>query len=91
MHSDIEILQDFVAYDKSHLDDLYLDLPYTLNLISRNLQEKAKSFYLVYLNRPDNDPIFELIELLDGNNFIVIDDPDHQIVKVVPLYPEGSE
>ena len=91
MRKDIEILENFLAYDKNHLDDLYLDLPYTLNLINQNLHEKVKSFYLVHGNRQGDDPILELIDLLDDNNFIVIDDPDHQIAQVIPLYPEGSE
>lgn len=91
MIKDIEILQDFIAYDKSRLDELYPDLPYTLNKINEDLREKAKSFYVVYRCRSSNNPIFELIELLDGNNFIIIDDPVHQMAKLIPLYPEGSE
>lgn len=91
MHSDIETLQDFVAYDKSHLDDLYPDIPFTFDMINRALYEKAESFFLVYGHKPGNDPILELIELLDGNNFTVIDNSIYQVAKIIPLYPEGSE
>lgn len=91
MHKDIEILENFLAYDKSHLDDLYAAIPYTLNAINQKLYEKAEFFYLVY-GDDFNDPLHELVELLDGNNFTIINSSDrHELVRVIPLYPEGSK
>lgn len=89
MDLDIEFLYNFILYDRKHLEDLYEPLYFALHQIGHRLRNKVPSLIIVYDS--ENSPMYELIELLDGNNFEInygktID--SRCAVEAIPIYPE---
>lgn len=73
MDADIEFLRNFIEYDRyriDELDELTDDISYVMRIIGHLLRNHAAGpFIIVYYD--ENDPRYELIQLLDGNNFEV--------------------
>lgn len=92
MNLDIEFLHDFILYDRKHLEDLYDSLYFPLQQIGNRLRRKFPQLIIVYDS--EDSPMYELIELLDGNNFEInygktVD--NRCAAEAIPLYPETIE
>lgn len=92
MNLDIEFLHDFILYDRKHLEDLYEPLYFALQQIGNRLRRKFPQLIIVYDS--EDSPMYELIELLDGNNFEINYGKtvnNRCAAEVIPLYPETIE
>lgn len=91
MKPDIEFLHDFILYDREHLEDLYEPLYLALQAIGDRLRRKFPSLTIIY--KTEDSPMYELIELLDGNNFEIKYGQTvlgYAAVEAIPLYPETT-
>ena len=95
MDEDIKFLQDFLAYDRyriAELVDSHSILP-SLKRLGQLLREHFKGPFIVpYLG--ENDTMYELIQLLDGNNFEVqygFTYLTFEAAKITPIYTETIE
>lgn len=91
MNPDIEFLHDFILYDREHLEDLYEPLYLALQAIGDRLRRKFPSLTIIY--KTEDSPMYELIELLDGNNFEIKYGQTvfgYAAVEAIPLYPETN-
>lgn len=92
MDEDVALVRDFILYDKDAILTLYSPLFFALRGIGKALRLKQREMWVMY--KSETDPIYELIELLDGNNFIVEYNDEvcgHLAAKIIPLYPETIE
>lgn len=90
---DVALLRDFIHYDKDAILDLYPTLYIAMRGIGKGLRNKQPVMAVMY--NSETDPMYELMELLDGNNFIVEYDyavmGGRPIAKIIPMYPETIE
>lgn len=89
---DVALVRDFILYDKEAIVTLYPSLMFALRGIGKALRNKQREMWALY--KSESDPIYELLELLDGNNFIVEYNQvicDQLAAKLIPLYPETIE
>lgn len=93
MDKDIEFLRDFLDCDRYRIAELIDTLPYAMAKLGYLLrQHTVGPITLVY--RDENDPMYELIQLLDGNNFEVeygCTLMGMEAAKIFPLYMETIE
>ncbi len=92
MDSDIEFLQDFLFYDKWRIRELQFSLYSALQKLGSLLRNKESSITIVY--ESEDTPMYELVELLDGNNFQVnygLSVFGCDAAKLIPNYPETAE
>lgn len=93
MDEDIEFLRDFLECDRYRIAELVDSIPDAMRQIGRLLRQHTKGpFTFVY--RDESDPMYELIQLLDGNNFEVkygFTYLTFQAAKVIPFYTEIIE
>lgn len=88
MDADIEFLRNFIEYDRYRITELIDSLSFVLRAIGRLLRNHDKGPFTI-LYRGENDPIYELIQLLDGNNFEVdygLNSGSICIASITPLY-----
>ena len=88
---DVALVRDFILYDKDAIVALYPSLLFALRGIGKALRNKQREMWALY--KSESDPIYELLELLDGNNFIVEYNNvvcDQLAAKLIPLYPEET-
>ena len=70
MDEDIEFLQNFLECDRYRIAELVDSVPIAMRQLGKLLRQHAAGpFTIVYRN--ERDPMYELIQLLDGNNFEV--------------------
>jgi len=70
MDEDIEFLRDFLECDRYRIAELVDSVPIAMRQLGKLLRQHAAGpFTIVYRN--ERDPMYELIQLLDGNNFEV--------------------
>lgn len=70
MDEDIEFLRDFLECDRYRIAELVDSVPIAMRQLGKLLRQHAAGpFTIVY--RSERDPMYELIQLLDGNNFEV--------------------
>lgn len=89
---DVALVRDFILYDKDAILTLYSSLFFALRGIGKALRLKQREMWALY--KSETDPMYELIELLDGNNFIVEYNDEvcgHLAAKIIPLYSETIE
>lgn len=90
MDEDIEFLRDFLECDRYRIAELINILGYAMSKLGYLLrQHTVGPITLVY--RDENDPMYELIQLLDGNNFEVeygCTLMGMEAAKIYPLYIE---
>ena len=93
MDEDIEFLRDFIDCDRYRIVELIDSVSYAMQKIGHLLRERAEGpFTMVY--RDENDPMYELAQLLDGNNFEVhygFSFLGLSAAKVTPIYMETIE
>lgn len=93
MDENIEFLRDFLECDRYRIAELVNSVPIAMRQIGRLLRQHAEGpFTAVYRN--ERDPMYELIQLLDGNNFEVhygFTCMGFMAAKIVPLYMEIIE
>lgn len=95
MDENIEFLRDFLEYDSYRIAELIDKLSFPMRQLGQYLRRHVEGpFLIVY--RDETDPMYELIELLDGNNFEV--EYGHRsstflmdAAEVTPLYMETIE
>lgn len=93
MDEDIEFLRNFIEYDRYRITELIDSLSFVLRAIGSLLRNHNKGPFTI-LYRGENDPIYELIQLLDGNNFEVdygLNSGSICIASITPLYPKIVE
>jgi len=91
MNEDIEFLYNFILYDREHLEELYVPLHSVLQEVGNRLRRRFPHLTFVY--NSEDSPMYELIELLDGNNFEIKYGKTvlgHAAVEAIPLYPEET-
>ncbi len=90
MDEDIEFLRDFLEYDRYRIAELINILGYAMSKLGYLLRQHTLGpITLVY--RDENDPMYELIQLLDGNSFEVkygCTLMGMEAAKIYPLYIE---
>lgn len=85
MNKDIRYLKRFLDYDKWRIDELCDKLDPQLTIIGQRLQSNTNKIVILYVT---NDELYELVELLDGNNFeVVYHDPPNAPIGVADLIP----
>lgn len=93
MDEDIEFLQNFLECDRYRIAELVDSLPMAMQKIGSLLRQHAIGpFTVVYRN--ERDPLYELIQLLDGNNFEVqygFTFMGLMAAKITPFYTEIIE
>lgn len=92
MDEDIEFLQNFINYDRNHITELANSIPAALRQIGKWLRKLTKGPFIV-IYRDEEDPAYELIQLLDGNNFEVEYGStfmNFKAANIIPLYMEET-
>lgn len=93
MNEDIEFLRDFINCDRYRITELIDSLSQAMQKIGHLLRQRAEGpFTLVY--HDENDPMYELAQLLDGNNFEVYYGFSFlglSAAKITPIYMETIE
>ena len=93
MDEDIEFLRDFLECDRYRIAELVNSIPDALQQLGRLLRKHVKGPYQI-IYRNERDPMFELIQLLDGNSFEVHYGFTYMglmAAKVAPFYTEIIE
>ena len=92
MNKNIEFLRDFLSYDRWRIAELR-DVVYSaMERLGAFLQQREPFVTILYKN--EDDPIYELAQLLDGNNFIIKEAPNRfgmHALKLIPIYSEIIE
>lgn len=92
MNKNIEFLRDFLSYDRWRIAELRETLYSVMEKLGELLRQREPSVNVFY--KDENDPIYEFVQLLDGNNFIIKEAPDlfgmHSL-KLIPIYLETIE
>lgn len=92
MNKNIEFLRDFLSYDRWRIAELRETLYGVMEKLGELLRQREPSVNVFY--KDENDPIYEFVQLLDGNNFIIKEAPDlfgmHSL-KLIPIYLETIE
>lgn len=93
MDENIEFLRDFLECDRYRIAELVNSVPIAMRQIGRLLRQHAEGpFTVIY--RDESDPMYELVQLLDGNSFEVKYGDAFlgaEVAKVTPLYMETIE
>lgn len=92
MNKNIQFLRDFLSYDRWRIAELREVLYDVMNRLGKFLQQQAPSITILY--KDEDDPMYELAQLLDGNNFIIEEAPDRfglYALKLIPIYSETIE
>ena len=92
MDEDIEFLQNFISYDRYRIAELTNSVSYAMRQIGKWLRKLSKGPFIV-IYRDEEDPLYELIQLLDGNNFEVEYGGTFMNSKaayIIPLYMEET-
>lgn len=93
MDEDIEFLRDFLECDRYRIAELVDSISDAMHQLGRLLHNHVKGPYQI-IYRDENDPMYELIQLLDGNNFEVHYGFTYMglmAAKVAPFYMEIIE
>ena len=93
MDEDIEFLQNFLECDRYRIAELVDSISDALQQLGRLLRKHVQGPYQI-IYRNERDPMFELIQLLDGNNFEVHYGFTYMglmAAKVAPFYTEIIE
>lgn len=93
MDEDIEFLRDFLECDRYRIAELVDSISDAMHQLGRLLRNHVKGPYQI-IYRDENDPMYELIQLLDGNNFEVHYGYNYMglmAAKVAPFYMEIIE
>lgn len=92
MNKNIQFLRDFLSHDRWRIAELRESIYDVMERLGKFLQQRAPSITILY--KDEDDPIYELTQLLDGNNFIIKEAPDlfgmHSL-KLIPIYSEIIE
>lgn len=90
MDENIEFLRDFLECDRYRIAEMIGSVSIVMRLLGQCLRRHDKGpFTIIY--RDEDDPTYELIQLLDGNNFEVKYGSTFATLKaaiVTPLYIE---
>ena len=92
MNKNIQFLRDFLSYDRWRIAELREVLYDVMDRLGEYLQQRAP--FAIVLYKDEDDPIYEFAQLLDGNNFIIEEEPDRfglPALKLIPIYPETIE
>jgi hypothetical protein len=92
MNKNIQFLRDFLSYDRWRIAQLRETLYSAMERLGEFLQQREPSVTILY--KDEDDPAYELAQLLDGNNFIIETMPDRfcmHSLKLVPIYSEIIE
>lgn len=93
MDEDIEFLQNFLECDRYRIAELVDSISDALQQLGRLLRKHVKGpFTIVY--RSERDPMYELIQLLDGNSFEVhygFTYMEWNAAQIAPFYTEIIE
>lgn len=92
MNKNIQFLRDFLSHDRWRIAELR-DVVYgAMERLGEFLQQREPFVTILYKN--EDDPIYELAQLLDGNNFIIEEAPNRfgmHALKLIPIYSEIIE
>ena len=92
----IEFLRDFLEYDRYRIAELVDSVAYAMRQLGDYLRRHDEGPFIILYN-DENDPMYELIQLLDGNSFEVKYDntsvymSNMRGAKITPLYMETIE
>ena len=96
MDVNIEFLRDFLEYDRYRIAELVDSISFAMRQLGHYLRRHDSGpFTVIY--RDEDDPMYELIQLLDGNSFEVKYDTTSVYMnnmrgaKITPLYMETIE
>lgn len=92
MNKNIQFLRDFLSYDRWRIAELREVLYQAMDRLGELLQQREPSATILY--KDEDDPMYELAQLLDGNNFIVEKGPNRfgmYSLKLIPIYSETIE
>lgn len=92
MNKNIQFLRDFLSHDRWRIAELRESIYDVMNKLGEYLQQRAPSITILY--KDEDDPIYELAQLLDGNNFIIKEMPNFfgmHSLKLMPIYSETIE
>ena len=92
MNKNIQFLRDFLSHDRWRIAELRETLYDVMERLGEYLQQQAP--FAIVLYKDENDPIYEFAQLLDGNNFIIEEEPDRfgmHVLKLTPIYSETIE
>ena len=92
MNKNIQFLRDFLSHDRWRIAQLREVLYDAMEKLGNFLRHREPFVYLSY--KDEDDPAYELVQLLDGNNFIIEEVPDRfgmHSVKLIPIYSEIIE
>lgn len=96
MDANIEFLRDFLECDRYRIAELIDSVPFAMKQLGYYLRRHDEGPFTMLYN-DENDPMYELIQLLDGNSFEVRYDTTSVYMsnmmgaKVIPLYMETIE
>lgn len=92
MNKNIQFLRDFLSYDRWRIAELCEVLYQVMDKLGELLQQRESSVTILY--KDEDDPMYELAQLLDGNNFIIEKAPDRfgmHSLRLIPIYSETIE
>lgn len=92
MNKNIQFLRDFLSHDRWRIAQLRETLYGIMERLGEFLQQGEPHINIFY--KDENDPAYELVQLLDGNNFIIEEAPDRfgmHSLKLIPIYSETIE
>ena len=92
MNKNIQFLRDFLSHDRWRIAELREVLYDAMYRLGEFLQQREPSVTILY--KDENDPMYELAQLLDGNNFIIEKGPNRfgmPSLKLIPIYSEIIE
>lgn len=93
MDANIEFLRDFLEYDRYRIAELVGSIEVAIRQLGYYLRRHDEGPFTI-LYHDENDPMYELIQLLDGNSFEVKYGGTFlgaKVAKVTPLYTETIE
>jgi len=92
MNKNIQFLRDFLSHDRWRIAELREVLYGAMEQLGELLRQREPGATILY--KDEEDPIYELAQLLDGNNFIIEEAPDRfgmHSLKLIPIYSEIIE
>ena len=92
MNKNIQFLRDFLSHDRWRIAELRETLYGIMERLGEFLQQREPYINISY--KDEDDPTYELVQLLDGNNFIIEKKPDlfgMHCIKLIPIYSEIIE
>ena len=93
MDVNIEFLRDFLEFDRYRIAELVGSIEVAMRQLGYYLRHHDKGPFTI-LYRDESDPMYELVQLLDGNSFEVKYGGTFlgaEVAKVTPLYTETIE